>query len=475
MASFISKLKKKGESVWKEIFAKRAECDKNGNVITSTYATQKSLNTLDASAAKLKENNLFTGQNAFPYVIVQNNEDILTETTTYYTNQFVFKQGNKIYTISYPKNNGTLALIEDLSAYLTSSAAASTYATKEALNAKANLQGNNSFRGGINNFDNIRVNNEENENQVGIHDTEISVTDGSSGTYYKNGSIQYDPNEEDSYTINLPRKDGTLALTSDTSKMLELDINPDTILEHEVGYTFKIYNNINNDLNSNFYKVFTGSIENFDIRGSIMLEFWKLVYCEGGYWKVSTIYKNKLIVLECSDYDYDAETDTIKSITLVVNNITDLSKSENNIENITLLISGSLDANWIELDVSKYSYLKLIYYCNYFEDDPLEDDSRITFVITDGTESKKAFVVGDHQYPIEVTIEMVETSSPSFGSKYFVYGYGKLIGFQTSDGNITSYSLNTQSGGSRTLKIYVQNNSYSSSYFVFGGFGILAR
>lgn len=55
MASFISKLKKKGESVWKEIFAKRAECDKNGNVITDTYATQSSLNSTNSKVTTHSE------------------------------------------------------------------------------------------------------------------------------------------------------------------------------------------------------------------------------------------------------------------------------------------------------------------------------------------------------------------------------------------------------------------------------------
>lgn len=40
MAKFISKLKKKGESTWYDIFAARAERDKSGNVITSTYYTK---------------------------------------------------------------------------------------------------------------------------------------------------------------------------------------------------------------------------------------------------------------------------------------------------------------------------------------------------------------------------------------------------------------------------------------------------
>lgn len=40
MAKYISKLKKKGESTWYDIFAARAESDKNGNVIASTYYTK---------------------------------------------------------------------------------------------------------------------------------------------------------------------------------------------------------------------------------------------------------------------------------------------------------------------------------------------------------------------------------------------------------------------------------------------------
>lgn len=40
MATYISKLKKKSDSTWYDIFAARAECDKNGNVIASTYYTK---------------------------------------------------------------------------------------------------------------------------------------------------------------------------------------------------------------------------------------------------------------------------------------------------------------------------------------------------------------------------------------------------------------------------------------------------
>ena len=66
MAKYISKLKKKGESTWYDIFAARAESDKNGNVIASTYYTKVEAQ----QTVKLTGDQSISGKKKFTGIIV---------------------------------------------------------------------------------------------------------------------------------------------------------------------------------------------------------------------------------------------------------------------------------------------------------------------------------------------------------------------------------------------------------------------
>ena len=54
MAEYINGIKKAGETTYKHIYAKRAECDKNGNDITTTYALIETLGILSNLKTKTK-------------------------------------------------------------------------------------------------------------------------------------------------------------------------------------------------------------------------------------------------------------------------------------------------------------------------------------------------------------------------------------------------------------------------------------
>lgn len=148
--------------------------------------------------------------------------------------------------------------------------------------------------------------------------------------------------------------------------------------------------------------------------------------------------------------------------------------TKNTIEDFSVDCDKS--GQWLTLDTSDYSYCKLVYTHTDAADseDGSEDERTLNIAITAGDRTKRALVNGNTQQPIEVTIEMIRDYY-SGCPKYFMYGYGELIGFENTSRKIVSYSLyETNTTNMNHLGISVTGGTLgTSSRVCFRAFGIL--
>lgn len=236
MAEFISGLKKAGESNFKEIYAKRAECDKNGrdlaSAIDSKQATISDLATIrnNASSAKSQSQSNYTAINKLVDLVSTQDPNVLTTQAqnlvdavneVFSLTKAVQKQTNA-NDLSIISINASIGNIEDLTTGSDNLVLALNSLNQEIITVNQNLSDQ------LTSLDNSVAKKSGNNRYSGnnsFYDEGFSWEDGSSLYSAKvntHGSFKFTYSAEDdqkvnTYTYTFPKKTGTVAFTSDLS------------------------------------------------------------------------------------------------------------------------------------------------------------------------------------------------------------------------------------------------------------------